>query len=130
MRGIRHSEKIQAGTDRDVGIRYVHAQCALEVPQGRARAAADVVDAALRIVRNRREINPERRVLVVDEVVLLVAALRQVKRSAGCGRFDDLAGDAHLAMTRGLAGTIGRGEPQHDGIESLESMKNGRNRRE
>ncbi len=118
VRRIRHAEEVQPGADLDVGVRDVLAQDALEVPQRRADAGADVVDAALRVVGKSGQVDAERGVLVVDEVVLLVAALGEVERQAGGGRLDDLAGDAHLAVARGLARPVGGGEAQHHGVDA------------
>src|SRR5262245_39824169 len=107
--GIGHAEEIQPGSDLDVGVRQILADDARDIVERDAYAGADIIDAALGILRRAGEINAVGRILVVDEVVFLVAALREAERQSVGGILHDLAGHAHLAMTRGLARSVGGG---------------------
>ena len=64
-----------------------------------------------------REIDAERGVLVVDEVVLVVAALLELERKAVRGVLDDAAHHRHRSVARRLARPVGRGEAQRHGVE-------------
>src|SRR5262249_58462752 len=76
---IRHAEEVEPRPDLDVSIGQMLADHARDVDERDADASADIVDAALRGFRRASEINAVRRILVVDEVVLLVAALREAE---------------------------------------------------
>src|SRR5437868_7608431 len=69
---IRKAVKIQAAADLHLRVRDVLLDDAFEVAQGHARSGADVEDAAFKLVGDHREKDPERGVLVVDEVVLVI----------------------------------------------------------
>src|SRR5580700_8324062 len=89
-----------------------------DILQGDANAGADVEYPALKAVRDGGEVNAERGILVVDEVVLLIAALGQVERLAAGRPLDDLAGHAHIAVARRLARAVGGGEAEHHHVEA------------
>src|SRR2546426_10435708 len=55
--GIGHAEEIQPGPDLDVGVRQIFAQHARDIVERDAHAGADIVDAALGILRRAGEIN-------------------------------------------------------------------------
>src|SRR5215470_5735228 len=112
--GIGHAEEIQPGSDLDIGARKMLADDSRDVVERDADAGADIVDAALGIFRRAGEIDPMGRILVVDEVVFLVAALSEAERQSVEGILDDLTGHAHLTVARGLARPVGGGEAQYD----------------
>ena len=115
---IGEAVEVQAAADLHLRIRDVLLDDALEVAQRDADAGADVVDAALHLVGNGGEIDAERRVLVVDEVVLVIAALLELERQAMRGIFDDAAHHRHRAVPRGLARPVGRGKAQRHRLDA------------
>src|SRR5580692_6745858 len=101
---VGRAEEVQSRPDVDHGVRQVLAQNGGDVFQRHADAGADVEYPAFEAVRCGGEVNAERGILVVDEVVLLIAALSEVERLTARRPLDDLAGHAHIAVARGLAG--------------------------
>src|SRR6478672_9739599 len=77
-RRIGEAVKIQAAADLHLRVRDVFLDDAFEVAQRHADTGTDVEDAAFELAGNDREINPERGILIVDEVVLVVAALLEL----------------------------------------------------
>src|SRR5215475_4708732 len=78
--GIRHAEEIEPRSNLDFGVRQMFAHDARDVVERDADACADIVNAALRAFRHAGEINAVGGILVVNEVVLFVAALGKAKR--------------------------------------------------
>src|ERR1700736_2883541 len=76
---IGEAVEVQAAADFHLRVRNVLFDHALEVAQRHADTGPDVVDPALDPVGERREIDAERRVLVIDEVILVVAALFELE---------------------------------------------------
>src|SRR5208337_4818247 len=117
-RGVWEAVEVQPAADLHARIRDVLSDDALEVAQRHAYTGADVVDAALDLVRHGRDIDAEGGILVVDEVVLVVAALRERKRHAGRRIFDNAAHHRHRPVPGGLARPVGRGEAQRYGLDA------------
>src|SRR5579862_3511829 len=109
---VGRAEEVQSRPDVDHGVRQVFSQNGGDVFERDADAGADVEYPAFKAVRGGGEVNAERGILVVDEVVLLIAALSEVERLTARRPLDDLAGHAHIAVARRLAGPVGGGETQ------------------
>ena len=86
--GIGKAVKVQSAADLHLCLRDVLFDHALEVAQRHADTGADVVHAALHFVRDGCEVNAERGILVVDEVVLVIATLFELERQAVRRVFD------------------------------------------
>ncbi len=117
-RGIGEAIEVQTATDLHLRIRDVLLDDALEVAQGHADAGTDVVEAALELADDSREIDAERGILVVDEVVLVVATLLQLERQALRRVLDDPAHYRHRPVPRRLARPVGRSEAQRHGLHA------------
>ncbi len=117
-RGIGKPVEVQPAADLHLRVRDVLPDDAFEVTQRHADAGADVVDTALHLVRDGSEINAERGVLVVDEVVLVVAALFELERQPVRRILDDAAHHRHRPVARGLARAVGRGEAQRHRLDA------------
>ena len=73
---VGRAEEVQSRPDFDHRVGQVLAQDGGDVLERDADAGADIEHAAVEVFRHGREIDAERGILVVDEIVLLIAALR------------------------------------------------------